>query len=380
MKTEAFSCIWLTKIYRLCKLKTKKNPERSIAMKKFMKKMLALALAVGLCLTCFQPMTAKADNLPLSKKGGPWTVAEGVTAYVEDGILYVKGDGEIPDYDFYTLYKRPWDGCIFESAVIDAGITRIGSYALWGYNRLKYVTIPSSIFITDNMSLGSIAPEAHIRITGTKVAETTIGAIPYTSVMSIVRDAQDHPGYMYLIDYSYGWKALLMTTDYPALTNIYYANDEAVFKNRAGYKDAQFYNADKYVSPLKYAPGQAGISVKAKRKVQGYYLYQHLSNFLTIVNPGYTWGTAYSVDAVGANGKAVQQFDSVKTFTFDIPSDLQRAGRTFRVMMLVSNATGEVVTFDDLDVSDKTITFQTDKVGTTYALIYQDAGVAGLPQ
>ena len=86
------------------------------------------------------------------------------------------------------------------------------------------------------------------------------------------------------------------------------------------------------------------------------------------------------MDAVGANGKAVQQFGSVKTFTFDIPSDLQRAGRTFRVMMLVSNATGEVVTFDDLDVSDKTITFQTDKVGTTYALIYQDAGAAGLPQ
>ncbi len=349
-------------------------------MRKFMKKMLALALAVGLCLTCFQPMTAKADNLPVSKVGGPWTVAEGVTANVQNGILYIKGTGEVPDYTVSTLYKRPWDGCIFESVIIEPGITRLGSYALYGYKRLQYVTVPSTTFIQDSTTLGAIVNDAHIRITGTQVAETTIGAIPFTSAMSIVRDAQDHPGYMYLIDYSYGWKALLMTMDYPALTNIYYANDEAVFKNRESYRDAQFYNADKYVSPLKYTPGQTGVSVKAKRKVQGYYLYQHLSNFLTIVNPGYTWGTAYSVEAVGTNGKTVQQFDSVKTFTFNIPADLQKAGRTFRVMMLVSNATGEVITFDDLDVSNTTITFQTDKVGTTYALIYQDANTFGLVQ
>lgn len=349
-------------------------------MKKFMKKMIALALAVGVCLTGFQPMTVKADELPVSKTGGPWTVAEGVTANVQNGVLYIKGTGEIPDYTYYTLYKRPWDGCVFESVIIDSGISKLGSYALYGYKRLKYVTIPSSTFIQDNTSLGSIPNEVHVRITGTQVAETTIGAIPYTSAMSIVRDAQDHPGYMYLIDYSYGWKALLMTMTYPSLTNIYYANDKAVFEHRESYKDEQFYNADKYVSPLKYTPGQTGVSVKAKRKIQGYYLYQHLSNFLTIVNPGYTWGTAYSVEAQGVNGKVIQQFDSVKTFTFDIPADLQRAGRTFKVMMLASNATGEVITFDDLDASNTTITFQTDKVGVTYALIYQDTFPVGLLQ
>lgn len=49
-------------------------------------------------------------------------------------------------------------------------------------------------------------------------------------------------------------------------------------------------------------------------------------------------------------------------------------------MMLVSNATGEVITFDDLDTSNTTITFQTDKIGVTYALIYQDTNLFGLPQ
>ncbi len=351
-------------------------------MKKFMKKMLALALAVGLCLTCFQPVTAKADELPLSKKGGPWTVAEGVTAYVEDGILYVKGNGEIPDYDFYTLYKRPWDGCIFETLYIDNGITSIGSNAFNGYERLMYVTIPSTTFIKDNTSFAGIHAGAHMRIWGTQVTETTIGAIPYTSVMSIVRDAQDHPGYLYLIDYSYGWKALLMTMDYPALTNIYYANNTELFKNGT-YRDPDFYNADTYSSPLKYAKGSSGpfgASLKAKRRVQGYYLYQHLSNFLTLVNPGYTWGTAYSIESIGLGGKTVSDLSSVQTFTFDIPKDLQRAGRTFKIMMLVSNATGEVITFDDLDASNTTITFQTDKIGVTYALIYQDTNLFGLPQ
>ena len=60
-------------------------------MRKFMKKMLALALAVGLCLTCFQPMTAKADNLPVSKVGGPWTVAEGSKCT-----------------EWYSVYQRDW--------------------------------------------------------------------------------------------------------------------------------------------------------------------------------------------------------------------------------------------------------------------------------
>ena len=44
-------------------------------------------------------------------------------------------------------------------------------------------------------------------------------------------------------------------------------------------------------------------------------------------------------------------------------------------MVLMSNATGEVVTFEDLDMNANTITFTTDRIGVKYALIYQDTNV-----
>ena len=347
-------------------------------MKKFMKRFLALALAVAVCITCYQPLVSKADDLPVSVKGGPWAVSEGVTAVVEKGILYIKGSGEVPDYSVSTLYKRPWDGCIFEAVVIDDTITRLGSYALANYWRVKHVTMSSKTFIQDSTTFAGLKTDTIIRISGTTEAETTNGAIPYTSTMSIVRDAQDHPGYMYLIDYSYGWKMHLLTMTYPALTNIYYANNEDVLKKREGYRDPDWYNADTYSSPLKYAKGSSGpvgTSLRATRKIQGYYLYLHLSNFMTITNPGYSWGTVYSVDALDTKGNQVSQLKSPQTFVFDIPDDLRRAGRTFRVMVLMSNATGEVVTFEDLDMNANTITFTTDRIGVKYALIYQDTNV-----
>lgn len=347
-------------------------------MKKFMKRFLALALAVAVCITCYQPLVSKADNLSVSVKGGPWAVSEGVTAVVENGVLYFKGSGEIPDYQGSALYKRPWDGCIFEGVIVEPTITRIGSYALANYPRLKYITISSKTFIQDSTTFHGLNTDTHIRVTGTEETETKIGEIPYTSIMSIVRDAQDHPGYMYFIDYNYNWKMHLFKMTYPALTNIYYANNEDVLIQREAYRDPDWYDADTYTSPLKYAKGSSGpvgTSLRATRKIQGYYLYLHLSNFMTITNPGYSWGTVYSVDALDTKGNQVSQLKSPQTFVFDIPDDLRRAGRTFRVMVLMSNATGEVVTFEDLDMNANTITFTTDRIGVKYALIYQDTNV-----
>lgn len=343
-------------------------------MKKLLKRVFALVLALGICLSCYQPMTVCADDLKMSEWGGPWTVSEGVTAYVEKGILYIKGTGDIPDYAYHTMYQRPWDGCIFQSVIIDEGIKNIGSYAFYGYWRLRYVTIPSTSFVRDNTTFGGIDNAAYIRITGSKVATESIGAIPFTSVMSIVRDAQNHPNYAYLIDYSYGWKQLLMTTTYPSLTNIYYANNADALKDRDSYYDPDFYNAGTYSSPLKYAPGYGvfNYSLRAMRKVQGHFLYQHFANFMAAFHPDYSWGTAYSVDAIGPNNKRLETTDTPQTFIFNVPADLQKAGRTFKVMILASNATGEVIFCDDMDASNTTVTFSTNKVGVSYALIYKD--------
>lgn len=348
-------------------------------MKKFLKQILALALAVVVCASCYQPISAKADELPVSVQGGPWKVSETVTAEVKNGVLYVHGTGDIPDYEGHLLYKRPWGGCIFESIIIDDTINKIGSYAFYNFPRVQYVTMSSKTFIQDETSFHGFKENTKIRVSGIEETQTTIGSIPYTSVMSIIRDAQDHPGYMYQIDYNYGWKMHLLTMTYPALTNIYYANNKDVLEKREGYRDPDWYDADKYVSPLTYAKGSKGpknSSLRATRKMQGYYMYVHFSNFMALTSPGYQWGTIYSVDAIGSDGKQINSYlPDPQTFIFNIPNDLRKAGRTFRVMMLTDNISGEIITLDDMDANANTITFQSNRVGIKYALIYQDAAV-----
>lgn len=79
----------------------------------------------------------------------------------DDGVLYIRGTGEIPDYgDFYKNGNRasdpaPWEAWHDEikELVIEEGITRIGERAfanndiedLYGYYNLTKVTLPSTL-------------------------------------------------------------------------------------------------------------------------------------------------------------------------------------------------------------------------------------------
>lgn len=118
--------------------------------KKFV--MLGLALVLGLLL----PHAVFADT---AKSGD---VTDTITwELTDDGVLYIRGTGEIPDYgDFYKNGNRASDPAPWETwhdeikeLVIGEGITRIGERAfadndieeLYGYYNLTKVTLPRTL-------------------------------------------------------------------------------------------------------------------------------------------------------------------------------------------------------------------------------------------
>ena len=102
-----------------------------------------------------------------------------MTDYVKAGILYVEGNGEIPDYALDALGTRPWAGQNFQNIWIGDGITEIGSNAFASFSSVINVRIPSTAFIKDATSFGGISSKAAIRISGYNVAVKMIGKIIY---------------------------------------------------------------------------------------------------------------------------------------------------------------------------------------------------------
>lgn len=59
-----------------------------------------------------------------------------------DGSLYIRGNGEMEDYDYHSL---PWGTDIVRSVIISEGVTTIGWHAFQNCKYLTSVTIPDSV-------------------------------------------------------------------------------------------------------------------------------------------------------------------------------------------------------------------------------------------
>ena len=64
----------------------------------------------------------------------------------------------------------------------------------------------------------------------------------------------------------------------------------------------------------------------------------------------------------------VEYTDDALEYVLKIPDEYKMAGRTFKLLAIGS---GTVYTYDDLDSTDSTITFATQRPNTAYALIYK---------
>jgi hypothetical protein len=104
-------------------------------------------------------------------------------------------------------------------------------------------------------------------------------------------------------------------------------------------------------------------NVVAQRRYQGNACYEVFSAFLG----DYSFATSYNLILMDSKGK-VYTTDKELQYTLTIPKEYRAAGRTFRLLAI---GQGEVYVYDDIDASNETITFSTDRLTTAYALIYK---------
>ena len=344
-------------------------------MKYLWKKLSIFVLAVALLTTTFSlPVcaeeTKKSELKEAPISAGPWNVAEGVTAWVAGTILYVDGNGAVPDYAADALQTRPWNGQFITSIWIRDGITEIGTNAFAKLGGVSGVRIPSTVFVKDASSFAGIAGKADIRISGKNVATKMIGGIPYTSAMSIISWVQNQPDFCVRTDFDKEAKKLFMTQTYPYLRNVGYSVDDRAYMQNPLHQDPDF--GFPSVPIARWTTGAyKGYTLKCEKYVPGENTVIHFSNFLG----DNTYGAAFRMWAVNPSAKKVNETPGVCTYQLDIPAELVATGRTFKLIAVVDNKTAETIVLDDLDANDATFTFQSDKIPYQCALVYKDAVV-----
>lgn len=348
-------------------------------MKNLNKKLLALVLGVALALIAFPFEGVRAEDKPKKTaeeeyafynqaiSAGPWTVSEGVTAYVKADILYVEGNGAIPDYASDALGTRPWAGQSIHGIWIGDGITEIGSNAFSYFSGVTSVRIPSTVFVKDATCFGGLVSGAAIRISGYDVATKMIGNIEYTSAMSIVSWIQNVPQNRINVDFDLNAKRLFKTQNYPYLVNVVYCTDTRDYINNPLNVDDDF---GRPTTPIaRWTTGKTtGYSLKCEKYVPGYNTLVHFSNFLG----ENTYGASFKMWAVAPGSQIVNETPGEWMHQLDIPQDLIKADRAFKLICVLDQATGETVVLDDLDANAGTFSFSSAKIPYQCALVYQD--------
>ena len=342
-------------------------------MRKIGKRVLAMTLAAVFSFMSLSTLEVKADKMQSdpewTKKSAVWQVSEGVTAQIRDGVLYIDGNGVVPDYTNDTLNQRPWNNCYYGSVVIGTGITDVGTKAFAENKFLRYFTIPSTTFINDSALFHKIDSKPMVRIQGTEETTRMIGGkVPYTSLDSLARVAKSADRNVVWITDNGTVKTLFRQKTYPNIPYVYSADNPDI-DDATHMLDNVGEELQVFKSPLRFAPGyeMVGRAVTSSIVKNGVSYLQVVADYLNYLYPDYTYGQTYS-NLVTTGDKIFAEFEDTKRYELQIPSNLQAPGRTFKVIMV---ADGQPTVLDDLDTSDSTITFATNKGSFTYSIIYK---------
>lgn len=116
-----------------------------------MKKILTFILSITMILS-FTTKTVNADGT--GTQASPWEIGasgneSGVTAYLDDGVLYINGSGQMKSQ---VVQSWPWYSVkdTITTAVIANGITNIGKSVLRECTNLSAVSIPDSVTEIDS--------------------------------------------------------------------------------------------------------------------------------------------------------------------------------------------------------------------------------------
>jgi hypothetical protein len=307
--------------------------------------------------------TNTATSTNWTTPGDGWAYLEGTNIKVksEGEVLYVKGDGALPDYTYWTEMKRPWALSTCTTVMIDDTITYIGSYSFYKMSNLKYIFIGSKTFINDDTCFDKIAYKPIMRIYGTETTTKNFGSIGVTSLQSIARYAQSNAnGTCYILDNAKAATAFQNMTN-PTIINVYNAGDKSAPWNSV--EDNGNGGVSTTICKITTPGTSASLGVSAQLKFQGNACYEAFAAFIG----DYSLASTYKITLYNGGEKVTGTTKELQ-YTLSIPSEYRQAGRTFKLLAIGS---GTVYTYDDLDAADATITFKTDKPSTTYALIYK---------
>jgi hypothetical protein len=328
-------------------------------------KIAALLFALAIIVSAIPATSVKASapTIIWTQGADGWSYLQGtdIRAKQQDYTLTIEGNGELPDFDYWYLYQRPWDKTSCTTLNIGEGITYIGSYAFYNISSIKYIYLNSSTFINDSTCFEGIASYPIFRIYGDNVTEKQFGTITLTSMDSISRLAQTSwNGACYIMD-TVAISEKFQNSTNPTIRNVFYAHQEDAPWNELYNKE----NGGVVTSICKIST--QGISpsygVSAQNKYQGNACYEAYAAFIG----DYNFATTFDITLYNGN-QVITKTDTPLQYTLQIPSKYSAIGTTFKLLAIGS---GVVYTYDDLDMDSQTITFQTDYPTTSYALIYK---------
>lgn len=90
----------------------------------------------------------------------------------------------------------------------------------------------------------------------------------------------------------------------------------------------------------------------------------------------FTLARTYNITFTKYYNKNLETLNAPADFVFQIPTELQAPGRIFRMINVYK---GQPTVLEDIDSSETTITFSTDKAGA-YALVYRDTPATMPPE
>jgi hypothetical protein len=329
-------------------------------------KLLALMFALVIIASALPITTAKAAEKPdivWTTGADGWKYLQGTDIRVKfkGETITIEGNGELPDFDYWYLYQRPWDGSTCTVLNIGSGITYIGSYAFYNLTEIKYVSMTSTTFVADSTCFAGIGREAIYRIYGSDVTTRQFGNLSVTSMESISRMAQSgNNGACYIMDTEKIATKFQNSTN-PTIINVYNSMDSEAPWNSVNDNG----NGGVATSIIKItSPGfSSSYGVNAQIKYPGNACYEAFGAFIGDYN--------FAVPLHISVYKGVDKVTSTSTelqYTLTIPKEYRNLGTSYKLLAIGS---GTVYTYDDLDSDPTTITFMTDKPSTTYALIYK---------
>lgn len=343
-------------------------------MRKTGRKILTMILTFSICMTVLLPLRTEArvpevrHTPDWTKSSAVWQVSDGVTAYIRDGVLYFEGNGVIPDYTNDNLSDRPWHTSLFGTVVVGTGITDIGTRAFAEFKNLRYFFIPSTTFVSDSSVFHKIDSSPVVRIQGSEETTRMIGnKIPYTSLDSWAAVAQSTSyNTLYVVDNG-AVKTSFRQKTYPNLERVFSADNPDIDRpSKLREQDGE--QLQPYSSPLRFAPGyeMVGRAVTSKVIKPGTAYLNVIADYLNYMYPEYTYGQTCT-NMVTTGDQVYPVLEEPKQYQFRIPQQLQSPGRVFKVILV---ADGQHMVLDDMDDSDTTITFTTEKGTFTYSIIY----------